>query len=71
MTYQDSMMQTNRRCYCNRLYPGFRCGYCRVADFVADEVRPDPREESWQRRMGSGKGSIVARRIQKYGAEVR
>jgi hypothetical protein len=36
-------MLKGRRCYCNRLYPGFRCAYCRLGDVLADEEQPDPR----------------------------
>ena len=38
------MRSNRRRCYCDRLYPGFKCAYCRVAEFIADEEEPDPRE---------------------------
>jgi hypothetical protein len=36
-------MIKGRRCYCGRLYPGFRCAYCRIGDYLADDVQPDPR----------------------------
>ena len=29
-------MLKGRRCYCGRLYPNFRCAYCRMADVVSD-----------------------------------
>lgn len=38
----DAMIK-QRHCYCDRLYPGFQCAYCRLGDYLKDEQKPDPR----------------------------
>lgn len=35
-------MVKGRRCYCGRLYPGFRCAYCRLAEELSDEKSGTP-----------------------------
>jgi hypothetical protein len=36
-------MYKGRHCYCDRLYPGFQCGYCRLSAYLEDREQPDPR----------------------------
>jgi hypothetical protein len=43
---QEDTMLKARRCYCDRLYAGFQCAYCRLADVLAEEEQPDPRAGS-------------------------
>jgi len=36
-------MIKGRHCYCDSLYPGFQCGYCRLSAYLEDREQPDPR----------------------------
>lgn len=36
-------MYQRRHCYCDRLYPGFQCAYCRLSAYLEDREQPDPR----------------------------
>ena len=36
-------MYKGRHCYCDRLYPGFQCSYCRLSAYLEDREQPDPR----------------------------
>jgi len=62
-------MLKGRRCYCNRLYPGFRCAYCRLEDILAEEEQPDPLEQARLDRANP-KSRTLWGRISAYGKSI-
>ena len=62
-------MLKGRRCYCDRLYPGFRCAYCRLDDVLAEQERPDPVEQSRLART-QPQSTTLWGRLSTYGKSV-
>ena len=65
-------MIKRRHCYCDRLYPGFQCAYCRLNDYLNDEQKPDPRlvAKQEEQEQTAARSSGWWSRVASYGKSV-